>query len=88
MARLLHGGGFSDEAREPLLNAVEALGRMVAIEQRLPEPDSARHAVEGPLAACHPSLSTSLVTLCDGDGNGDVDWPGLLDALAWLLRKS
>lgn len=88
MARLLHGGGFSDEAREPLLNAVEALGRAVAIEERLPEPDAARHAVEGPIAARNPSLSASLATLCDGDGNGDVDWPGLLDALDGLIRRS
>jgi hypothetical protein len=51
MARLLAEGGMTEEARPPLLDAALALGRALAIEARLPEPDTIGEALLPPLAA-------------------------------------
>ncbi|MHA3772574.1 DEAD/DEAH box helicase [Verrucomicrobiota bacterium sgz303538] len=80
MARLLNGGGFLDEAREPLLGAIETLGRALAIEQRLPEPDSVRAAVDGPIATRHKALAASLSVIVDGN-DGNVDFVAISTAI-------
>jgi len=49
MAALLAGGDLADEARTALLEAVEPLGRALAVENRLPEPSSVEDALLPPL---------------------------------------
>ncbi len=50
MARLLASGDLSDEARQPLLEAVAFLGRALAVEGRMPEPGDVKEAVALPAA--------------------------------------
>jgi superfamily II DNA or RNA helicase len=50
MAAVLAGGGLSEEARAAFLEAVAPLGCALAVENRLPEPASAREALLPPLA--------------------------------------
>ncbi|MHB8522599.1 MAG: DEAD/DEAH box helicase [Limisphaerales bacterium] len=52
MARLLGDGGLLEEARAPLLEALQASGRTLAVENRLPEPASLDDALLAPLAHC------------------------------------
>jgi hypothetical protein len=51
MASVLAAGELSEEARMALLEAVEPLGRALAVENRLPEPDSLEQALMPPLDA-------------------------------------
>jgi superfamily II DNA/RNA helicase len=50
MARLLNEGGLEDEARAALLAALLPLARALAIENRLPEPESVDDALLPPLS--------------------------------------
>ena len=50
MAALLAGGGFSEEARAALVDAVLPLGCALAVENRLPEPASPQDALLPPLS--------------------------------------
>lgn len=50
MVRLLVGGGMAEEAREPLSAAILSLGRALAAEQRLVEPEQASAVLAPPLA--------------------------------------
>lgn len=50
MARLLGEGGFDDETRPVLREAVHALGRALAVERRLPEPLEVKDALQPPLS--------------------------------------
>jgi hypothetical protein len=49
MASVLAGGDLADEARTALLEAVEPLGRALAVENRLPEPPCLEDALLPPL---------------------------------------
>ncbi len=49
-ASVLAGGDLAEEARTALLEAVEPLGRALAVENRLPEPPSLEDALLPPLA--------------------------------------
>jgi hypothetical protein len=49
MAGVLFGGDLAEEARAALLEAVEPLGRALAVENRLPEPPSLEDALLPPL---------------------------------------
>jgi superfamily II DNA or RNA helicase len=50
MAQLLGDGGFSEEARPAFLDAIHALGRALAVEQRLPDPSDANETLQPPLS--------------------------------------
>jgi hypothetical protein len=50
MAELLAGGGLSDEARSPVIDAILGVGRALAVEARLPEPTDLNGALLGPLS--------------------------------------
>jgi hypothetical protein len=50
MARVLLDGEFPDEARASALQAAEALGNALAIEQRMPEPGKLESALLPPLS--------------------------------------
>jgi hypothetical protein len=49
MASVLAGGDLADEARAALLEAIEPLGRALAVENRLPEPPGLEDALLPPL---------------------------------------
>ncbi len=51
MARLLAKEALEEEAREALLDALPLLGRALAVENRLPEPQDARDALKPPLGS-------------------------------------
>ncbi|MHB9007848.1 MAG: DEAD/DEAH box helicase [Limisphaerales bacterium] len=51
MSSLLADGGLAEESRPPLLEAVLALSRALAIEARLPEPGAVEEGLLPPLAA-------------------------------------
>ena len=50
MARLLGEGGLTEEARPALLEAIHAAARALAVENRLPDPDSLADALLPPLS--------------------------------------
>ncbi len=50
MAELLGTGGLADETRTPMLEAILGIGRALAVEGRLPEPDDVGRALIAPLA--------------------------------------
>jgi len=50
MARVLGEGGFDDEARPALLEAILAFGSCLAVERRLPEPTELKEALVPPLS--------------------------------------
>jgi hypothetical protein len=50
MARLLGEGGFVDELRPAMTEAIHAFGRALAVEGRLPEPGAPEKAIEPPLS--------------------------------------
>jgi hypothetical protein len=51
MARVLADGDLVEEARLALMDAIEPLGRALAVENRLPEPQSLEDALLPPLGA-------------------------------------
>lgn len=51
MAGVLAGGDLAEEARAALLEAVEPLGRALAVENRLPEPPSLEDSLLPPLGS-------------------------------------
>ncbi len=51
MASLLAGGDLLEESRTALLEAVEPLGRALAVENRLPEPQCLEDALLPPLGS-------------------------------------
>jgi superfamily II DNA or RNA helicase len=50
MALLMENGGLAEEAREACLEAVLLLGRVLAVENRLPEPAEVNEALKAPLS--------------------------------------
>ena len=50
MARVLGDGGFADEARPALLEAIHAFSCALALEARLPEPPDTNDALAAPLS--------------------------------------
>jgi SNF2-related domain/Helicase conserved C-terminal domain len=50
MALLLENGGLMEEAREACLETVLLLGRVLAVENRLPEPAAMNEALQAPLS--------------------------------------
>jgi len=51
MAGVLAGGDLAEEARLAVLDAIEPLGRALAVENRLPEPQSLEDALLPPMCA-------------------------------------
>jgi hypothetical protein len=50
MVLLLESGGLTEEAREACLETVLLLGRVLAVENRLPEPATMNEALQAPLS--------------------------------------
>ena len=83
MARLLGEGGLPEEARPALVESVLLLGRALAVEHRLPEPDSAVAALLPPLSLCwQESLMAARSYLEDAAS----PWAPLAEMLARRLE--
>jgi hypothetical protein len=60
MASVLAEGGLDEEARMALLDAIEPLGRALAVENRLPEPECLEEALLPPLNSAWQGALTQL----------------------------
>ncbi len=66
MARLLADGEMAEEARAPLLEALLPLGRALAIENRLPQPETIADSLLAPASLCwKDALSTVRAFVSD-----------------------
>ena len=79
MARLLGEGGLEEEARGPLLEAAQALGRALAVEARLPEPGSLDDTLRPPLSHCWKDALTPLRAFVADPSQG---WQTVVERLA------
>ena len=71
MARVLGEGGFSDEARPALLDAMLGMARALAVEQRLPEPANLEDALQPPLSHGWANILPALNTFVQKSA---ADW--------------
>ncbi|MCP5524603.1 MAG: DEAD/DEAH box helicase [Verrucomicrobiales bacterium] len=85
MARLLAEGGLSEEARPPLLEAVQTVGAALAIEGRLPAPGTPDEALLPPLLAQWGLHATALKAVLELP---DRDLSPAIRALGELLTAS
>ena len=85
MARLLAEGGLTEEARPPLLEAVQTLATALAIEARLPAPGSPEEALLPPLLAQWGTSATTLKPVLEVMGS---DPTPAIQALVALLGDS
>ncbi len=83
MAGVLGDGGFADEARPALLEAMHSLARALAIEHRLPEPATLNDALLPPSSLL---WGVGLDALRHFAGTGASDWKPAADALGKQLN--
>ena len=81
MATVLGNSGFDEEARPALLEAIQALGCMLAVERRLPAPAEVKYVTQPPLSHCWAEALPSLRTFLE---NGAADWRPVAEQLAKL----
>jgi SNF2 family DNA or RNA helicase len=79
MARVLGDGGFAEEARPALLEAIHAFGCVLAVEGRLPEPALAEDAVTAPLSH---QWKEALPVVAEFVRDADSDWKAVAEQLA------
>jgi hypothetical protein len=79
LARVLGEGGFGEEARLALLEAIHTLARALAVEQRLPEPSELKDALQPPLAHCWAETLPALKTFVQ---EPESDWKPAAECLA------
>jgi len=83
MANVLGGSGFDDEARPALLDAIQALSCLFAVEQRLPAPTEPVHVTQPPLSHCWEESLSPVKTFFESP---TADWKTVADILAALLK--
>ena len=83
MARLLAGGGMSEEARGPLLEALLFVARALAVENRLPEPAGTEEALLPPLAM---HWNNALPVLRGYVSDPASSWQAAAEALQQILN--
>jgi SNF2 domain-containing protein/helicase-like protein len=71
MARLLGDGGLCEEARSCLLDAILPLGRALAVENQLPEPENIEHALAAPISH---HWKNALTPLRQFNGDAAAAW--------------
>jgi hypothetical protein len=84
LARVLGEGGFGEEARPALLEAIRTLAAALAVEHRLPEPNEPNDALQAPLALHWSSLLPVLRTFVQDSGS---DWIPVTEGLTRCLQK-
>jgi superfamily II DNA/RNA helicase len=81
MARVLGEGGFAEEARPALLEAIHAFGRALAVEARLPEPSGVNDALTASLSH---QWREALPTVTAFVQEAGADWKAVSAALETL----
>ena len=84
MARILGNGGFADEARAALLDAIHGMGKVLAVEQRLPEPPELKDALQPPVSH---GWGEALPSLRGFVQDPALPWPPIAGELANLMRE-
>ena len=84
MARVLGNGGFADEARAALLDAIHGMGKVLAVEQRLPEPPELKDALQPPISH---GWGEALPSLRGFVHDPALPWLPLAGELANLMRE-
>jgi hypothetical protein len=79
MARVLGEGGFNEEARAALLEAVHTFATALAVEHRLPEPPELKDALRTPLSHHWGGALPVLKAFAQESG---VDWKPVAECLA------
>jgi hypothetical protein len=79
MARVLGEGGFGEEARPALLDAIHALGCALAVERRLPEPSDVKDFFQPPLSHCWAGALPVLKAFVNDPA---ADWKPVAERLA------
>ncbi|HEY3916098.1 MAG TPA: DEAD/DEAH box helicase [Verrucomicrobiae bacterium] len=78
MARVLGEGGFGEEARLALLEAIQTFAGALAVEHRLPEPSELKDALQPPLSHCWADALPTLKTFLQQPGS---DWKPTAECL-------
>jgi superfamily II DNA or RNA helicase len=81
MARLLGEGGFNEETRPVLLEAVHAFGKALAVERRLPEPLEVKDVLQPPLSHALAEALPKLRAFLETPG---TDWKPVAECLSDL----
>lgn len=79
MARVLGEGGFGEETRPALLDAIHALGCALAVKRRLPEPSDVEGLLQPPLSHCWAGALPLLKIFVHDSG---TDWKPVAQRLA------
>ena len=79
LARLLGEGGFNDEARPALLEAMLGFARALAVENRLPEPSELSDTLRPPHSHCWADAWPALNSYFQDPGS---DWKPAADRLS------
>jgi hypothetical protein len=78
MARVLSGTGFVEEARPALLEATHTIARALAVEHRLPQPDTFDDALQAPLSHLWGDALGAVRTFAT---DASADWEPAAEAL-------
>jgi hypothetical protein len=78
MARLLGEGGFVEEVRGPLLEAMHLCARALAIESRAPEPEKVEEILLPPLSGLWPERVAVFRSYL---ANGEAEWSAVASVL-------
>lgn len=84
LAEVLGHGGFADEARPALLDAVHSLGSALAVEMRLPEPKAPADSLQAPLSH---AWGEALPFLREYLASETADWKPGAEQLAKRLSE-
>ena len=79
MAQVLGEGGFDEEARKALLEAIPMFAGTLAVEHRLPEPTELKDALQSPLSHHWSGSLPVLRAFAEGPG---LDWKPVAECLA------
>jgi ERCC4-related helicase len=81
MARVLGEGGFGDEARPALLDAMLGIACALAVERRLPEPAELKDVLQPPFSNCWANALPTLKMYLDETA---ADWKPVSECLGVL----
>lgn len=85
MARLLGEGGFDQETRPILLEALHYLGRALAVERRLPEPLEVKNTLQPPLSHALAGALPEFKAFLEVPG---ANWKPVADSLSHLVDSA
>jgi hypothetical protein len=88
MARVLGASEMDEEARTPMLDAILAAARALAVENRIPEPASIDETIQPPLAfVWKEGIEALRAFVADSTGNWKTPLPTLETALTQKIGR-